>query len=133
VLIVVTAVLVALGFLCTGCGTSGRETDAAAVVQRFQTALADRDGAAACAELGDETSSKLEQDEGHPCEQAIVELGLPAGGVPAGTSVHVTSAMVSLREGASLFLDEGPDGWEISAAGCRATGPDAPYDCDLES
>jgi hypothetical protein len=131
--VVVTATLLAMALLCAACGASDREPDAAAVVERFQAALDDRDGAAACAALSDETSSKLEQQEGLPCERAILDLNLPAGSAPADTSVQVTSASVSLRDGATLFLDEGPDGWEISAAGCRPTSDDRPYDCELES
>ena len=50
----------------------------------------------------------------------------------AETSVYVTSAAVSLLDGGTLFLDEAPDGWEISAAGCRPSAPDRPFDCELE-
>jgi hypothetical protein len=44
----------------------------------------------------------------------------------------VTSASVSLVDGGTLFLDEASDGWEISAAGCRPSAPDRPFDCELE-
>jgi hypothetical protein len=44
----------------------------------------------------------------------------------------VTSASVSLVGGATLFLDEASGGWEISAAGCRPSAPDRPFDCELE-
>jgi hypothetical protein len=44
----------------------------------------------------------------------------------------VTSASVALARGGAIFLDEAADGWEISAAGCRPTGDDLPYDCELE-
>lgn len=114
------------------CGTAGREHDAAAVAERFQAALQSKDGKAACAELSEETASKLEQQEKKPCEQAILGLELPKGGGVAFTEIEVTSAYVRLAAGGADFLDEGPEGWSISAAGCRPTGPELPYECELE-
>jgi hypothetical protein len=116
--------------LCGGCGASERAPTATA--ERFQKALAGGDGAAACAELSQATSSSLEQQEQHPCAKAILALQLPTGGTVADTSVYVTSASVSLADGGTLFLDKGPSGWEVSAAGCKPTRPDMPFDCDLE-
>ncbi|MBA3264249.1 MAG: hypothetical protein H0T69_17635 [Thermoleophilaceae bacterium] len=124
-------VLLAAG-LCAGCGAADRAPDAAAVAERFHAALDGRDGAAACAELSEETAVKLAQQEHRPCQQAILDLELPTGDAVVHTSVYVTSASVSLLHGYALFLDEAADGWEISAAGCRPTAPDMPYDCELE-
>jgi hypothetical protein len=114
------------------CGTASREHDAAAVAERFQAALQSKDGKAACAELSEETASKLEQQEKKPCEQAILGLELRRGGSVAFTEVEITSAYVGLAEGGADFLDLGPEGWSISAAGCEPTAPDQPYDCELE-
>jgi hypothetical protein len=102
------------------------------VAERFHAALEDGDGKGACDELNEETSSKLEQQEKKPCEEAIVSLNLPKGGTVADTRVYVTSAFATLAEGGSDFLDEGPDGWRVSAAGCKPTAPSQPYDCELE-
>jgi hypothetical protein len=118
--------------MLSGCGTGGREDDAAAVVERFHAALEQDDGAAACEELAEETASKLEREEQKPCEEAILELELPRGGSVAYRRVEVRSAVIRLADGASDFLDEGPDGWRISAAGCEPTTPEQPYDCVLE-
>jgi hypothetical protein len=115
-----------------GCGTADREDDAGAVTQRFHAALEDGDGQAACDALSEETASKLEQQEQKPCEEAILSLDLPKGGTVADTRVYVTSAFATLAEGGSDFLDEGPDGWRVSAAGCEPTAPSRPYDCELE-
>jgi len=128
--ILATALLLGLACLWAGCGD--RSEDASAVVERFQTALKDRDGAGACAELSEETASALERQEGHPCDEAILDLKLPTGAEVADTSVDVTSASVSLLEGGTLFLNEASDGWEVSAAGCTPAAPDRPYDCELE-
>ena len=125
--------LLALACVLGACGTAGREADADAVVKRFQTALAGGDGAAACAELSEETAQALERQEGEPCDAAILSLELPTGSRVGDTKVEVTSAAVSLAGGGTLFLDEAPGGWEISAAGCSPTAPDRPFDCELES
>ncbi len=116
-----------------GCGTAGREVDASAVVQRFHAALEDGDGQAACRALSEATASKLEKQEKKPCVAAILSLELPKGGTVAHTGVYVTSAHATLAEGGTDFLDEGPDGWRVSAAGCEPTAPSQPYDCELEN
>jgi hypothetical protein len=127
---VLCACLLALGL--PGCGTADREHDAAAVAERFHAALEARDGEAACTELNPETASKLEQQEKKPCEEAILMLELPRGGSVVDARVYVTSALAQRAEGGSDFLDRGPDGWMVSAAGCAPTAPEQPYDCELE-
>ena len=119
--------------MLAGCGTTDREDDAGAVVERFHTALEQGDGPAACAELGEETAANLEKQEDRPCAAAILSLDLPKGATVADTRVYVTSAITTLAEGGSDFLDEGPDGWRVSAAGCEPTTPSHPYDCELEN
>jgi hypothetical protein len=121
-----------LVLLLAGCGTSDRERDAAAVAERFHGALEAGDGRAACEELSEEAASTLEQQEEKPCEEAILELELPSGGTVADTRVELTNAIATLSEGGTDFLDEGSEGWKISAAGCDATLPDEPYECVLE-
>lgn len=115
-----------------GCGSGERADDAAAVAERFHAALAAGDGQAACEELSEETASKLEQQEKRPCEEAILELELPKGGTVAVRRVEVRSAYTALAEGGADFLNEGPNGWKISAAGCREVTPEHPYECELE-
>jgi hypothetical protein len=116
---------------CSACGAADRADDATSVAHVFQAALGGKDGQKACAQLSEETTSKLEQDEGAPCEEAIFDVDLPtATGVPRAR-VYVTSASVEV-DGGTLFLDEAPGGWEISAAGCKPSSPDMPFDCELE-
>jgi hypothetical protein len=130
------AIIVALGaallLAVMGCGASDRAPDAAAVAERFHAALERQDGGAACAELSEETASKLEQQEEMPCEQAVLSLDLPSGGTAAATDVYVTNASVTLAEGGTTFLDEGPQGWKVSASGCTPAAPNLPYECLLE-
>ena len=121
-----------LALAAAGCGTAEREDDAAAVSVRFHAALKAGDGQAACDQLAEETASKLEQQEQKPCEEAILGLELPKGGSVAVRRVEMRSAYAGLAEGSADFLDEGPDGWKVSAAGCRAVTPNRPYECELE-
>jgi hypothetical protein len=128
---VIALALLAAG-LSAGCGASDRDDDVGAVAQRFQSALEARDGAGACAELSEETASKVEQQEGMPCQEAILGLELPTGSELAKARVYVTSASISVAEGGTLFLNEAADGWEVSAAGCHPTAPELPYECEVE-
>lgn len=121
-----------LALALAGCGTGERGDDAAAVAERFHAALEAEDGRAACDELSEETASKLEQEEKKPCDEAILELELPKGGSVSYRRVEVRSAITRLADGGVDFLDEGPGGWEIAAAGCEPTLPERPYDCELE-
>jgi hypothetical protein len=128
---IVVVCLIALAV--AGCGTGDRARDAAAVAERFHTALESGDGKAACEELSEETASKLEQQEKKPCEEAILSLQIAKGGTAAVRRVEITSAYIGLAQGGADFLDEGPEGWKISAAGCEPTASsDQPYECELE-
>lgn len=133
----VRAITLALGaclvLAAPGCGASDRASDAAAVAERFHTAIGREDGATACAELSEKTASKLEQQEDAPCEEAVLRLELPSDGTVGKTDVYVTTASVELAEGGTTFLDEGTLGWKVSAAGCTPTAPNLPFDCELES
>jgi hypothetical protein len=115
-----------------GCGTTERERDVTDVAERFHAALEEEDGAAACEQVSEETQSELESLRDQPCEEAILTLDLPTGGQPVNPRVYETSAAVDLAEGTTDFLDEGSQGWTISAAGCKSTAPDQPYDCELK-
>jgi hypothetical protein len=121
-----------LAVALSACGTADRERDAAAVSERFHAALEANDGPAACRELSEETASKLERQQETPCEEVILGLELPRGGTATVREVEVRSAYVELSVGGADFLNEGPRGWEISAAGCRPTAPEQPYECVLE-
>lgn len=116
----------------SGCGKGERGADAAAVRQRFHAALEAGDGQAACDELSEETASKLEQEEKKPCDEAILVLDLAKGGTVGATDVYERSAFAFLSEGSADFLDEGPEGWTVSATGCKPTPSDQPYECELE-
>jgi hypothetical protein len=124
----------ALAIACVagvGCGAD-EERDAAAVTERFYAALDRDDGRAACRQLSATTVDAVERQEKAPCEEAILRLDLPGGAVAARSRVFLRSASVDLAGGGVTFLEEGPAGWRISAAGCTPSAPGRPYDCELE-
>jgi len=120
--------------LVGGCG-SQREQDASRVAKRFYSAVAAKDGAAACSQLSEDAVAKLESEEKASCPDAVLELdlGLPAG-QERSTDVYLTSAKVDLAGGDSVFLDQTGDGWRISAAGCQPQpGEEKPDECEVEA
>jgi hypothetical protein len=125
-------VLALLLVVLAGCGTGSSERDVAATVDRFQAALTQRDGAAACAELTPSTRASLESQERAPCARAVLELDLRGGGSVASSDVYMNAAVAEITGHGSAFLDHTADGWRISATGCTPTPRDRPYDCELE-
>jgi hypothetical protein len=125
------AAIALLAVALSGCGTASSERDARRSVQRFFAAFSSRDGAAACDELSDETVSEVEKSEKKPCAQGILsEDVFPARVV--GVHVYMHSAQAELGGGEAVFLDLTPQGWKVSAAGCKPQ-PGKPYQCELES
>jgi hypothetical protein len=121
--------------LLSGCGQSASRDDVRAVTDRFYAAVADDDGATACAQLTEPTLKQLEQDEKSACTEAVGGLGLAPARV-ARVEVYVTNAKVDLANGASAYLEQTAHGWRISALGCRPTEGDPeeqPLGCAVES
>jgi len=116
-----------------GCGAGGEDERAGRVAEEFYSAVAAGDGPRACAQLSESTLSELEKDEMSPCRRAVTELELSGAAVERST-VYVTSALVELRGGDRVFLDRTPEGWKVSAAGCKPEGgEEQPDDCEVES
>jgi hypothetical protein len=133
-LLIAMAIVTASAALA-GCGRDGDRAQVRAVTDRFFAALHDGDEQAACAQLSTDTRSELESQEGKPCRQAIGSVGLQPARVTR-VQVFITNAKADLGSGESLFLDQGPDGWELSALGCKPEGgkpADRPYDCELQA
>lgn len=117
--------------LLTGCGDLGnRETAAGEVATTLLTAVAGKDGAAACATLAPDTAAELVQSAGKSCDQAILDQDLPAPAAVDSTDVYGQWAQVRLSDD-TLFLAVFPGGWRVVAAGCQSRQP-RPYDCTLQ-
>src|SRR5215210_116724 len=130
------SLLVLLGALgVAGCGQSTNRDAVRSVTDRFYAAVADDDGATACAQLTEPTLKQLEQDEKSTCTEAVSGLGLSSSRI-ARVEVFVTNAKVDLANGASTYLEQTAHGWRISALGCRPTEGDPeeePLGCAVES
>lgn len=126
-----TCVALAAGLLAVGCGTADREAALIAVSDSFHAALEARDGAAACAEMSREAIHTLELQEKRACPEAVLELDLPAGARASAAEVYVLSGYADLPGADVAFLDDGPAGWKVAAAGCTPSAPGQPYDCEL--
>jgi len=128
------AALLAVAAL-SACGQSDDRDQVRDVAARFASALADDDGAVACAQLSDAAAQTLEQEERAPCEQAVTELGLDPGAV-AKVRVYVTNAQAVYASGERAYLDRSSDGWRLSAVGCRfedGKPRSRPATCELEA
>jgi hypothetical protein len=128
-----TIVLVA-GVAASGCGQDGAAATASAVSDRFMTAVESGDGELACAQLTPEARAALESQEQRQCREAVTELRLESGSVTR-VRVYALNAMVELSSGEAEFLEQGEQGWRLSAVGCEPQAgmpADRPYDCRLE-
>ncbi|MEA2391551.1 MAG: hypothetical protein QOK31_1660 [Solirubrobacteraceae bacterium] len=115
----------------SGCGVTGDERAARHVTDTFLSAVQRHDGPTACGQLSEGTVKKLVQQDQMPCEKGILSLKLD--GASAGSvRVYITSARATVAGGDRLYLDRGPNGWKISAAGCKPQPQNQPDDCDLE-
>jgi hypothetical protein len=129
---ILAAALALAGLMLSACGAGDRQLEAAAVAERFHAALGRDDGNAACIELSAAAVDSVERQEERPCQDAVLRLDLPRRAAAASSRVYLTSAYVRLADGSTTFLNEGPAGWKVSAAGCTPTAPDRPHDCELE-
>ena len=117
-----------------GCGRADDQQAVAGVTERFLNAVADGNGAEACAQLSDGAQQALEQDESKPCPEAARELeGEIDSSRVAHADVFATTAKVDLTDGQSAFLELTSRGWRLAAAGCRPGGADEPYECEVEA
>ncbi|HEY4279662.1 MAG TPA: hypothetical protein VGM91_15665 [Conexibacter sp.] len=115
--IVIVAALAAVAAFA-GCGQAEDRDQVGDVAARFSAALADGDGAAACAQLTEAAVQALEQQARAPCARAVTELGASPGKL-ARVRVYETSAEALYTKGTTAFLDRSADGWRLSAVGCR--------------
>jgi hypothetical protein len=128
-------IVACLALAAGGCGGGSDRAQVRSVTERFFAALERHDGAGACAQLSADTRSELESEEQKACAGAIESLGV-RGAPVTRVQVFITNAKADLANGDSVFLDQGPSGWRLSAIGCQVQGgkpADRPYDCELEA
>jgi hypothetical protein len=126
-----TPAVIAACVLAAGCGTADREAALVEVSDSFHAALEERDGESACAQLTEDAAETLQFEEQSPCPEAVLALDLPAGARASSAEVYVTSGYADLPGPDVAFLEDGPDGWKITSAGCSPSSPDHPYQCEL--
>jgi hypothetical protein len=122
----------AFALALAGCGRSGDRANVQSVAERFYAAAGAHDGARACTWLSAGARQALEQDESEPCARAVEHLKL-SGRRSGRVEVYSTNAAVALRGGDVVYLEETPQGWRVSAAGCSAPAYTKPATCELES
>ena len=125
-------VLLAIGFASAGCGGGADAAGVRAVAERFGAAV--EDGERACAQLSPQTRAQLEKQEQRQCREAITGVRLEPGTVTR-VQVYVLNAIVELSNGEAEFLEQGKEGWRLSAVGCtpqKGKPRDHPYDCQAE-
>jgi len=130
------AAIALLAVACTsaGCGAAADADDVRAVSERFATAVGAQDGERACAQLSPQTRAQLEEEEQRQCREAITGVRLEPGSVTR-VRVYLLNAMVELSNGEAEFLEQGQEGWRLSAVGCtpqKDKPRDHPYDCQVE-
>jgi hypothetical protein len=126
------ALVLVLCAALAGCGRDDDQRAAGLVTERFLRAVEADEGQAACDQLSDDTAEALASDEGRPCAEAAPELEVEPSAV-ARAQVFGITAKVDLADGDSAFLELTPEGWRISAAGCRPEAGARPYECEVEA
>ena len=115
-----------------GCGRAGDRASARSVAESFYAAARAHDGTRACTWLSAGARQALEQDQSSSCARAIEQLKL-SGGAARRVEVYSTNAAVALRGGDVVYLETTPQGWRISAAGCRDPAYATPATCEVQS
>ena len=124
--------IILIGLALAGCGRSGDRANVQSIAEGFYAAAGAQEGARACTWLSADARQALEQDESEPCGRAVEQLKL-SGKRARRVEVYSTNAAVAPRGGDVVYLEETPQGWRVSAAGCSAPAYTKPATCELES
>ena len=129
-------VVIATGLIvytAIGFAAGSDDPDAGATVREFAKALEDGDGERACSLFTDDARDEIERARRKSCDQGVMELRrfITPIGEPAVVNSAEKSAIVRMSGGGTYFLDDTPQGWRLSAAGCEQN-VGLPYDCEVE-
>jgi hypothetical protein len=131
----IVAVLALVAATAGGCGVGDDRDAARAATERFYAAIRAGDGAAACAELAENTVKALESQSGQSCAEAVTGLSYRGGDI-VRVQVYATNAKVDLARGESAFLSPEQGEWKLSAVACapeQGKPRDRPYECEVEA
>ena len=120
----------ALCGLLAGCGSQS-DDPVAQRVEHFYAAIADDDGATACADLAPEARQSLEDQEKKSCDKAILDQQLPKVRGRGAAKVYGSMARV-IHPGEVTFLSRFDHRWLLTGVGCTGGSHDRPYDCQIE-
>ncbi|HEY8456354.1 MAG TPA: hypothetical protein VIL34_12215 [Actinopolymorphaceae bacterium] len=125
--VVVTAV--ALLTSLVGCSDAAERREAATEAARaFHAAVAQRNGARACAWLARETVAGLEKAVKLPCARAVLTQDVARLGKLREVRVAGDQAQVAFT-GDTVFVGRYETGWKVVAAGCRPRNKGQSYEC----
>jgi len=120
---------VAAALLLTGCAHGSTDGSSRAALG-FATAVASRDGGAACTLLAPATRAALESSQKQPCEKAVLGADLPSSRSVRRAEQYGGESLVVLDKD-TVFVSRFSIGWRVVAAGCKDRGLKLPYDCQL--
>ncbi len=126
---VASSVLLAALVVVAGCAGPG--ADQAGQAASSFGRLVGEDPAKACELLAPGTRDQVEKAADKTCPEALGDADLPDPSPLTGADVYGHDAIVRFAND-TVFLARYPDGWRITAAGCRPGPSDQkPYDCDV--
>jgi hypothetical protein len=112
----------------TACASRPQRSPVSAAAVRFVTAVAHRDGAAACRDLTPDAQQSVTGATDVPCSKAVVSVDENGTAV---SSVQVWGDAAQVHVGQDVvFLRQISGRWLVSAAGCTRQA-EGPYDCDV--
>lgn len=112
-----------------GCARPADQADVRRAVRAFFAAIAGQQDRQACAWLAPQAAKSLRTSDS-TCAEEIGKLKLTGGRIRA-VRVWGDRAQAVLS-GDTVFLSRFPQGWKVTAAGCRPQRQ-GPYDCDVEA
>lgn len=110
---------------CNGPGAA----EAGQVAESFDK-LAQDSPDQACNLISDYQRTTFEKEEKQPCAKALADADLPEPSSVESVDVYGHDARVVLGKDV-VFLARFPEGWRVTAAGCKPRAKDDPYDCVL--
>jgi hypothetical protein len=123
-------VLVAVSLAAGGCGSQAADS-VSNRADHFYAAIKAEDAASACDDLAPEAREALEEQEGKPCDDVILDQSLPDA-VQHGTSKVYGSMAQVVYQDETVFLSRYDGRWLVTAVGCPPVSDDRPHECTIK-